>query len=111
MREMVSMRGKWHQTAIQEGLTMTQHRHTFVDEYDGMVAFGFSREVDENSLICYLQKFSDDDLVKTLVPRLSDAEINQLFELMSRIMKNHLTDPEYHKYFLKDQESEQTRAH
>ena len=48
---------------------MSQHRHTFVDEYDGMVAFGLSREIDEKSLMYYLQKFSDDDLVEALVPR------------------------------------------
>jgi TorA maturation chaperone TorD len=83
---------------------MTTHHHTFVDEYDGMVAFGFSREVDEKSLMYYLQKFSDDDLVKALVPRLSDDEINRLFELMSQLMKNHLNDDEYHRLFLKDQE-------
>jgi hypothetical protein len=82
---------------------MAQHQHTFVDEYDGMVAFGFSREVDEKSLMYYLQKFSDDDLVKVLVPRLSDSEINQLFELISEVMKKHLKDDEYHRLFLKDQ--------
>jgi TorA maturation chaperone TorD len=73
-----------------------------VDDYDGMVGFGFSREVDEKSLIFYLQKFSEDVLVKALVPRLSDDEINQLFELMSRLMRSHLTDAEYHTLFLKD---------
>ncbi len=81
---------------------MAEHRHTFVDEYDGMVGFGFSREVDEKSLIFYLQKFSEDALAKALVPRLSDDEINQLFELMSRLMRSHLKDDEYHTLFLKD---------
>lgn len=83
---------------------MTKHRHAFVDEYDGMVAFGFSREVDEKSMTYYLQKFSDDDLVKLMMPRLSDDEINQLFEIVSHLMKKHLTDAEYHRYFLKDQD-------
>ncbi len=82
---------------------MAKHHHAFVDEYDGMVAFGFSREVDEKSLMYYLQKFSDDDLVKVLVPRLNDDEITQLFELISELMKRHLNDDEYHRYFLKDQ--------
>jgi len=81
---------------------MADHRHTFVDTYEGMVAFGLSREVDEKSLIYYLQKFSDDDLVKTLVPRLTDEEINRLFELMSQLMRKYFTDEEYHEYFLKD---------
>lgn len=82
---------------------MKKHQHTFVDTYDGMVAFGFSREVDEKSLMYYLQKFSDDEFVKKLVPRLSDEEINQLFELMSKLMRSHFSEDEYHEYFLKDE--------
>ncbi len=82
---------------------MQAHKHSFVEEYDGMVAFGLSREVDEKSLMYYLQKFSDDDLLKVLVPRLSDDEINRLFEIMSDLMRNHLEDNEYHGLFLKDE--------
>jgi len=78
------------------------HQHNFVNEYNGMVGFGFSREVDEKSLIVYLQKFSEDTLAKTLVPRLSDQEIDELFELMTRLMRKHLVDKEYHTLFLKD---------
>lgn len=69
-----------------------------------MVAFGLTREIDEKSLIFYLQKFSDDALAKTLVPRLSDDEINELFGLMNRLMHNHLVDEEYHSLFLKEAE-------
>lgn len=83
---------------------MGSHRHTFVDEYDGLVAFGLSREVDEKSLIYFLQKFSDDDLAKRLVSRLTDAEIEQLFELMSHLMRRYLSDDEYHTWFLRDRE-------
>ena len=81
---------------------MATHSHTFVDSYDGMVAFGFSREVDEKSLMFYLQKFSDDTMLGTLVPRLTDAEIDELFNLMSRLMRQHLVEEEYHEVFLKD---------
>lgn len=81
---------------------LATHKHTLVEEYDGVVAFGLSREVDEKSLIYYLQKFSDDDLVKVLVPRLSDEEINRLFALISELMRNHLSNREYHRLFLKD---------
>jgi hypothetical protein len=83
---------------------LTKHNHTIVEEYDGMVAFGFSREVDEKSLMYYLQKFSDDDLVRVLVPRLSDEEINGCFELVSDLMRKHLNDEEYHSLFLKDED-------
>ena len=79
-----------------------KHRHAFVESYDGMVAFGFSREVDEKSLMVYLQKFSDDDLMSILVPRLSDGEIDDIFNLLSSTMRRHLKESEYHRYFLKD---------
>ena len=73
-----------------------------MDSYDGMVGFGLSREVDESSLKFYLQAFCDDELIRILVPRLSDDELNQLFELMSQLMRKYLTELEYHHYFLKD---------
>jgi len=75
-----------------------------VETYDGMVAFGFSREVDEKSLIYYLQKFSDDDMMEILVPRMSDAEIEAIFNLVSRTMRKHLKEEEYHQYFLKEED-------
>jgi len=81
---------------------MKKHRHNFVEEYDEMVAFGFSREIDEKSLMFYLQKFSDDDFLEVLVPRLSDEEITHLFDQISNLMRKHLTEEEYHGYFLKD---------
>jgi TorA maturation chaperone TorD len=81
---------------------MSKHRHRFVEVYDGMIAFGFSREVDENSLKYYLQKFSDDELLETLVPRLSEEEMHRLFDRLNELMKNHLSDDEYHRLFLKD---------
>jgi len=49
----------------------------------------FHGRVDENSLKFYLQKFSEDDLLKALVPRLNDEELNQLFELMSQLMRKY----------------------
>ncbi len=83
-------------------MSQKKHSHNFVETYKGIVAFGLSREIDEKSLIYYLQKFTDDELMKLIVPRLSDEEINALFESISRILKTHLTEEEYHTFFLKD---------
>lgn len=83
---------------------MTTHRHNFVETYDGMIAFGLSRDTDEKTLMVYLQKFSDDDLLKRLLPRLSDAELTRLFDQVSLLMREHLTDAEYHELFLKEPE-------
>jgi len=82
---------------------MSRHKHTIVEDYDGIVAFGLSREVDEMSLKYYLQKFSDDDFLQVLVPRLSDEDIEKCFNLMSELMRKHLNDDEYHGLFLKDE--------
>jgi hypothetical protein len=68
------------------------------------VALGFSRDVDEKSIMYLLQKFSDDELLQVLVPRLTDKEISELFELIFRLLRSHLSDEEYHRLFLKDEE-------
>jgi hypothetical protein len=78
------------------------HSHNFVERYEGMVGFGLDRETDEKSLMVYLQKFSDDALLAALVPRLSDDELREIFELISRLIKTHLKEDEYHRLFLKD---------
>ena len=81
---------------------MGRHRHDFVEKYQGMMAFGYSREEDERSLIVFLQKFSDDDLMELLRRRVSDAEIENLVDIVTGLMKRHLSEEEYHHYFLKD---------
>ncbi len=81
---------------------LPRHKHEFVESYDGMIAFGFSRADDERSLIAFLQKFSDDDLMKVLASRLSDHDIETLVNLLTGLLKRHLTDGEYHERFLKD---------
>ena len=83
---------------------MAKHSHRFVEEYDGFVGIGFSREVDESTLTYYLQKFSDDDLMAVIRKRMSDSDIEALFDLLSRLMKQYLSEEEYHRFFLKDEE-------
>ena len=86
---------------------MGKHSHRFVEEYDGLVGFGFSREVDEYTLTYYLQKFADDQLMALIRGRISDSDMEELFNLLGRLMKQYLTEEEYHDYFLKDE----TTAH
>jgi hypothetical protein len=74
-----------------------------VEEYDGLVGFGLSREVDEHTLTYYLQKFSDDQLMALIRSRMSDEDMEELFNLMGRVLKEYLNDEEYHRYFLKDE--------
>lgn len=79
-----------------------KHSHDFVNKYDGMVAFGFSREIDEKSIMYFLQKFTDDELLQVLIPRLTNEELSEIFELVTRLLRSHLSDEEYHRLFIKD---------
>jgi len=81
---------------------MQKHSHEFVETYKGMVGFGLTREIDENTVICYLQKISDDQLVKKIIKKLSNDELDDIFSFLSRLLKKHLTESEYHKLFLKE---------
>ena len=81
---------------------MAIHHHRFVEAYNGPVGFGLEREVDECTLVYYLQKFSDDDLMRVMRKRMSEADMEELFDLLARLLKTYLTEEEYHQYFLKD---------
>jgi hypothetical protein len=62
-----------------------------------------NRETDENTLVYYLQKFSDDKLMAVLKKRLADDDLAQLFNLLSELLRKHLSEDEYHKHFLKEE--------
>ena len=78
------------------------HTHNFVETYEGLVGYGLDRETDENTVICYLQKFSDDRFMATMTKRMTDEELLELFELINRLLRKHLAESEYHALFLKD---------
>jgi len=81
---------------------MSKSTHRFIQEYDGLVGFGLSREVDEYTLTYYLQRFSEDALMALIRGRMSQEDMEELFNLVTRLMKQYLTEEEYHKHFLKD---------
>ena len=82
--------------------TMARHTHSFVEKNTGLLCFGASRAQDETTLISCLQKFSDDQVMEALVPRLSDDEREQLFDMLTEVLKKHFSEDEYHRLFLKD---------
>jgi hypothetical protein len=82
---------------------MDRHTHRFVENYDGLIGFGLDRETDEKTVICYLQKFSDDAVTAAIVRRLDDAELLEIFDLINRLLRRHFTEAEYHRLFLKDE--------
>jgi TorA maturation chaperone TorD len=78
-----------------------QHSHEFVEQWIGPLAEGFDHETDLATLQVYLQKFSDDQLMAKLLPRLENEEISQLFRVIGQTLSRHLSREEYHRLFLK----------
>ena len=81
---------------------MKKDTHNFIHEYKGLGAFGMDRQTDEETILFYLQKFSEDTFAGTLLPRLSDEELEEIYTFINTKLKNHCTEDEYHELFLKD---------
>ncbi len=64
------------------------------------MCFGLNRATDERSLAVFLQMFTSDEMLDTLVPRLSDDDISQIVDFLTGMMKKHLQENEYHSLFL-----------
>ena len=80
---------------------MARYSHNFVETFDGFLGFGLDRQTNENTVHIYLQKFSDDRLMETILKRITDDDLELLFDIVSRMMKKYLTESEYHLLFLK----------
>ncbi len=61
-----------------------------------------NRKTDEETIMFYLQKFSDDTFMKHFIPRLDDQELENIYNLISLLLKKHFSEDEYHRIFLKD---------
>ncbi len=81
---------------------MAKHSHLFVETFGGFLGYGMDRETDERTVHAYLQKFSDDGVMKTILGRMSDEDLAEVFEVLGKMLKKHLSEPEYHKLFLKE---------
>jgi len=81
---------------------MKKHTHDFVETYKGLVGFGYDRETDENTIIYYLQKFSDDKVMKKITKKMSDDELSDFFFLITKILNSYFSEEDYHSLFLKD---------
>jgi hypothetical protein len=83
---------------------MAKHSHSFVETFDGFSGYGLDRQTDEDTVELYLQKFSDDHLMKTILKRMTDDDLSEVFEVVSRMLRTYLDEPEYHRLFLKEEE-------
>ena len=86
---------------------MPVHSHDFIETYKGLVGFGLDRQTDENTIIYYMQKFSDDELMQVIRSRLQDQELAALFDMLSELLRKHLNEDEYHRLFLKEKHPHQ----
>ena len=76
--------------------------HQFIHRYKGLGAFGMDRKTDEETILFYLQKFSEDTFMAHLLPLLDDGELEEIYAFIHRLLKRHLSEDKYHKLFLKD---------
>lgn len=66
------------------------------------IVFGFDRGTDEESLLLFLQRFTDKKVLDVLLPRLQEEDIFSTVDFLTAIMQKHLSDHEYHSLFLEE---------
>jgi len=66
------------------------------------ICFGLDHAVDVRSLITYLRLFGREELAALLAARMSSEEIIALVDNLTGLMKKHLSEDEYHRYFLNE---------
>ncbi len=81
---------------------MKKDTHNFIQNYKGLGAFGLNRATDEETIMFYLQKFSEDTFLAALLPRLSEPELEEIYLFVNEKIKKHMDEDEYHSLFLKD---------
>ena len=82
---------------------MARYSHGFIEDYDGLMGFGLDRETDEATVRSYLQMISDDECSGALVSRMSDEDLEAVFNQLSDLLRRHFNEEEYHRLFLKEE--------
>ncbi len=63
--------------------------------------------MDCRSLAAFLKRFSNDALLATLIPRMSDDDITATLDFLTGIMHKHLREKEYHHLFLAEKKEKE----
>ncbi len=66
------------------------------------ICFGFDRGTDEQSLVIFLEQFTNKKLLNTLIPRMEDEDISALVSSITQLLRKHLKEKEYHQLFLEE---------
>lgn len=82
---------------------MPRFSHGFIEDYDGLVGFGLDRETDEATVRAYMQMISDDECSRALAERMTDQELEEVFNFLSGLLRRHFEEDEYHSLFLKEE--------
>ncbi|MFZ5764349.1 MAG: hypothetical protein ACOY4H_01985 [Thermodesulfobacteriota bacterium] len=64
------------------------------------ICFGLNRHCDEASLAAFVQLFASSELLNTLIPRMTEADITATVDFLTGLIKRHLSESEYHRLFL-----------
>ncbi len=74
-------------------MTLTPHQ----------MCFGLSSDLDRESFKCFIQLMGNPQLTSTLSSRLSSEDILDIVQYLTGVLKNHLSEDEYHELFLLEQ--------
>ncbi len=66
------------------------------------ICFGLSKDLDKKSLAIFLQLAGSPDFAELLSSRMTSEEILKLTDDFTGLMRKHLSENEYHQYFLGD---------
>ncbi|MBE0585409.1 MAG: hypothetical protein IH612_16820 [Desulfofustis sp.] len=69
------------------------------------ICFGLSTDLDRSSCAVYLRLLGREPLAATLAGRMDSAEIEQLIDFCTALLRRHLSKQEYHRLFLQDDHS------
>lgn len=72
------------------------------------ICFGLNREHNERSFSLFLQLIGNRELADVLAKRLSDEEIERFVADFTQLIRQHLTEDEYHQLFLQEESSPHT---
>ncbi len=64
------------------------------------MCFGLSSDLDRESFRCFMQLMGNPKLTNTLSSRLSSEDIQEVVQYFTGVLKNHLSEDEYHELFL-----------
>jgi len=70
--------------------------------------FGLSEEIDRKSFACFLWLSGQPDLAELLSSRVTTEEIDTHINAFMGLLKKYLTDDEYHRFFLLDENHHHT---